>query len=158
MNDGDSEQRPSARCLGRMPHDLGFRHVRIMFEHERRNWLAVLCTTANSGECNERADIIAGTPKGLFVKNLSGGSVDTVSGQFNFIVREAYLIENGKITSPVAGATLIGRGIDVLQYIDAVGDDLALGPGICGKDQWVAVTAGQPTVRVASGITVGGSE
>ncbi len=104
------------------------------------------------------ADIVAATPKGIFIKNLSGGSVDTVSGQFNFIVREAYLIENGKITSPVEGATLIGRGIDVLQNIDAVGDDLALGPGICGKGQWVAVTAGLPTVRVANGITVGGSE
>jgi TldD protein len=103
------------------------------------------------------ADIVAGTPKGLFVKNLSGGSVDTVSGQFNFVVREAYLIEDGKITTPVAGATLIGKGIDVLQNIDAVGNDLKLGPGICGKEQWVPVTAGLPTVRVISGITVGGS-
>jgi TldD protein len=103
------------------------------------------------------ADIIASTPKALFVKALSGGSVDTISGQFNFVVREAYLIENGKITTPVSGATLIGKGIDVLQNIDAVGNDLEIGPGICGKDQWVPVTAGLPTVRVASGITVGGS-
>jgi TldD protein len=103
------------------------------------------------------ADIIASTPKALFVKALSGGSVDTISGQFNFVVREAYLIENGKITTPVSGATLIGKGIDVLQNIDAVGNNLEIGPGICGKDQWVPVTAGLPTVRVASGITVGGS-
>jgi TldD protein len=113
-------------------------------------------TFLDNGSSNP-ADIIAGTSKGLFVKNLSGGSVDTISGQFNFVVREAYLIENGKITTPVSGATLIGRGIDVLQNIDAVGNNLQFGPGICGKDQWVPVTAGLPTVRVASGITVGGS-
>ncbi len=103
------------------------------------------------------ADIIASTPKGLLVKNLSGGSVDTISGQFNFVVREAYLIEDGKVTSPVAGATLIGKGIDVIENIDAVGNNLQLGPGICGKEQWVPVTAGLPTIRVANGITVGGS-
>ncbi|HBY99763.1 MAG TPA: hypothetical protein DEO84_00450, partial [candidate division Zixibacteria bacterium] len=113
-------------------------------------------TFLDNGESNP-ADIISSTPKGLFVKALSGGSVDTISGQFNFVVREAYLIENGKITTPVSGATLIGKGIDVLQNIDAVGNDLDIGPGICGKDQWVPVTAGLPTVRVASGITVGGS-
>ncbi len=104
-------------------------------------------------------DIIASTRKGLYVKGLSGGEVDTISGQFNFVVREAYLIENGKVTSPVAGATLIGRGIDVLTNIDAVADDLDVGVGWCGKDdQWAAVTAGVPTVRVNRGITVGGSE
>lgn len=103
-------------------------------------------------------EIIASTRKGLYVKGLSGGEVDTVSGQFNFIVREAYLIENGKVTSPVAGATLIGRGIDVLTNIDAVGNDLDLGVGNCGKDdQWAPVTSGIPTVRVAHGITVGGA-
>jgi TldD protein len=102
-------------------------------------------------------DIITGTPKGIFIKALSGGSVDTISGQFNFIVRQAYLIENGKITTPVAGATLIGRGIDVLENIDGVANNLELGVGTCGKDQWVPVTSGLPTVRVARGITVGGS-
>jgi TldD protein len=103
------------------------------------------------------ADIIADTPRGIYIKSLSGGSVDTISGQFNFIVRESYLIENGKITSPVAGATLIGRGIDVLSNIDAVGNDLKLGVGTCGKEQWVPVTSGQPTARISRGITVGGS-
>jgi len=102
-------------------------------------------------------DIIADTKKGVFVKTLSGGSVDTISGQFNFIVREAYLIEHGKITSPVSGATLIGRGIDVLKNIDIVGNNLGMGVGICGKNsQWVPVTVGVPTIRVAKGITVGG--
>lgn len=102
-------------------------------------------------------DIIADTPKGLFVKALSGGSVDTATGEFNFDVREAYLIENGKVTSPVSGASLIGKGIDVLINIDAVAGDLDLGVGICGKGQWVPVTAGLPTARVATGITVGGT-
>ena len=106
---------------------------------------------------SDPAGIIADTKKGLYVKALSGGSVDTVSGQFNFVVREAYLIENGKITTPVSGATLIGRGIDVLENIDAVGNDLSLGVGTCGKGQWVPVTGGLPTVRISSGITVGGS-
>ncbi len=102
-------------------------------------------------------DIIADTPKGVYVKSLSGGSVDTISGQFNFIVREAYLIEKGRLTTPIRGATLIGRGIDVLTNIDAVADDLKLGVGTCGKDQWVPVTSGIPTLRVADGITVGGT-
>ena len=102
-------------------------------------------------------DIIADTPKGIFVRALSGGSVDTISGQFNFIVREAYTIENGKITYPVSGATLIGKGIDVLLNIDAVANNLELGVGICGKGQWVPVTSGIPTIRVADGILVGGN-
>jgi len=102
-------------------------------------------------------DIIADTKNGLFVKALSGGSVDTTTGEFNFNVREAYLIEGGKVTDPVSGASLIGKGIDVLTNIDAVADDLKLGVGICGKGQWVPVTAGQPTARVTKGITVGGT-
>ncbi|UCC80052.1 MAG: TldD/PmbA family protein [Candidatus Zixiibacteriota bacterium] len=105
----------------------------------------------------KREDIIAETASGLFVKALSGGSVDTTTGEFNFEVREAYLIENGKITSPVSGASLIGKGIDVLSNIDAIAGDLELGVGICGKGQWVPVTSGQPTARVATGITVGGT-
>jgi len=106
---------------------------------------------------SDPASIVADTKKGLYVKALSGGSVDTISGQFNFVVREAYLIEKGKLTTPVSGATLIGKGMDVLQNIDAVGNDLDLGVGTCGKGQWVPVTSGLPTVRIARGITVGGS-
>ncbi|UCE67536.1 MAG: TldD/PmbA family protein [Candidatus Zixiibacteriota bacterium] len=105
----------------------------------------------------KREDVIADTKNGLFVKALSGGSVEPATGEFNFDVREAYLIENGKITTPVSGASLIGKGIDVLTNIDAVADDLELGVGICGKGQWVPVTSGQPTVRVVTGITVGGT-
>ncbi len=101
-------------------------------------------------------DILASTKKGIYVQSLSGGSVNPVTGVFNFTCREAYLIENGKKTRPVKGATLIGSCMDVISNIDAVGNDLDFGPGICGKGQSAEVTAGQPTVRIR-GINVGGS-
>lgn len=101
-------------------------------------------------------DILADTKKGLFVQSLSGGSVNPVTGMFNFTCREAYLIENGRKTQPVKGATLIGSCLGVISSIDAVGNDLDFGPGICGKGQMAEVTAGQPTVRIR-GINVGGS-
>ena len=101
-------------------------------------------------------DILASTQSGLYVQSLSGGSVNPVTGMFNFTCRESYMIENGKKTTPVKGATLIGNCLDVISNIDAVGDDLDFGPGICGKGQAAEVTAGQPTVRIR-GINVGGS-
>lgn len=101
-------------------------------------------------------DILGSTKNGLFVQSLSGGSVNPITGMFNFTCREAYLIEDGKKTFPVKGATLIGSCLDVISNIDAVGDDLDFGPGICGKGQAAEVTAGQPTVRIR-GINVGGS-
>jgi TldD protein len=101
-------------------------------------------------------DIIASTKNGLYVKSLSGGSVNPITGVFNFTCRESYLIEDGKRTTPVKGATLIGSCMDIISNIDAVGDDLAFGPGICGKGQMAEVSAGQPTVRIR-GINVGGS-
>ncbi len=100
-------------------------------------------------------EIIAATPSGLFTKHLGGGEVDTATGNFTFGVREAYLIENGRITSPVRGATLIGSGPDILKRIDMVGNDISFWPGTCGKGQWVPVTSGAPTLRI-SRITVGG--
>jgi len=102
------------------------------------------------------ADILASTPSGIYVQSLSGGSVNPTDGVFNFTCREAYLIENGKKTTPLKGATLIGNCLDVISGIDAVGDDLDFGPGICGKGQSAEVSAGQPTVRIR-GINVGGS-
>lgn len=102
-------------------------------------------------------DILASTKKGIYVQSLSGGSVNPVTGVFNFTCREAYLIENGKKTKPIKGATLIGSCMDVISNIDAVGNDLDFGPGICGKGQSAEVTAGQPTVRIR-GINVGGSK
>jgi len=102
------------------------------------------------------ADILASTKSGIYVQSLSGGSVNPTTGVFNFTCREVYLIENGRKTTPVKGATLIGSCLDVIQGIDAVGDDLDFGPGICGKGQAAEVAAGQPTVRIR-GINVGGS-
>ena len=101
-------------------------------------------------------DILASTQSGIYVQSLSGGSVNPVTGMFNFTCREAYLIEDGKKTKPVRGATLIGNCLDVIANIDAVGDNLDYGPGICGKGQVAEVSAGQPTVRIR-GINVGGS-
>ena len=103
-------------------------------------------------------DILSSTKKGIYVQSLSGGSVNPITGVFNFTCREAYMIENGKKTNPIKGATLIGSCIDVISNVDAVGNDLDFGPGICGKGgQAAEVTAGQPTVRIR-GINVGGSK
>jgi TldD protein len=105
---------------------------------------------------DKAADILASTKAGIYVQSLSGGSVNPITGVFNFTCREAYLIEDGKKTAPVKGATLIGNSLDIIQNIDAVADDLDFGPGICGKGQAAEVTAGQPTVRIR-GINVGGT-
>jgi len=113
-------------------------------------------TFINKGN-DKPEDILASTRSGLYVQSLSGGSVNPTTGVFNFTCREAYLIENGKKTAPVKGATLIGNCLDVIASVDAVGDDLAFGPGICGKGQAAEVSAGQPTVRIR-GINVGGSK
>jgi TldD protein len=102
-------------------------------------------------------EVYAATKKGLYAKGFVGGVVDTTSGSFTFTVREAYLIENGEITKPVKGITLIGSGPEVLQTIDMVADDLDYAPGTCGKGQWVPVTSGEPTLRIGK-ITVGGTK
>lgn len=104
-------------------------------------------------------EIIASVKKGLYASNFGGGQVDITSGQFVFSASEAYLIEDGKITAPVKGATLIGRGIDAMQKVSMVGNDLALdaGVGVCGKDgQSVPVGVGQPSLKLDE-ITVGGT-
>ncbi|MBS0290601.1 MAG: metalloprotease TldD [Proteobacteria bacterium] len=105
-------------------------------------------------------EIIASVDKGLYAVNFGGGSVDITSGKFVFSANEAYLIENGKITRPVKGATLIGNGPDVMNKVVMVGNDLALDSGIgtCGKEgQSVPVGVGQPTLRIDN-ITVGGTK
>jgi len=104
-------------------------------------------------------EIIKSVKKGLYAKNFAGGQVDITSGKFVFSASEAYLIENGKITRPVKGATLIGNGPDVLTKVSMVGTDLALdsGVGTCGKDgQSVPVGVGQPSLKI-DGLTVGGT-
>jgi TldD protein len=104
-------------------------------------------------------EIIGSVKKGLYCKNFGGGQVDITSGKFVFSASEAYLIEDGKVTAPVRGATLIGNGPDVLRRVTMVGSDLKLdeGVGTCGKEgQDVPVGVGQPTLRV-DGLTVGGT-
>lgn len=102
------------------------------------------------------AKILSSTPKGLFVRKMGGGQVNTVNGDFVFEVSEGYLIENGRIGRPVRGATLTGSGPEVLQQIDLVGSDLGFGIGTCGKDgQGVPVADAQPTLRLPE-IIIGG--
>jgi TldD protein len=107
-----------------------------------------------------REDIIASVDKGLYAVNFGGGQVDITSGKFVFNASEAYLIENGKVTRPVKGATLIGNGPDILMHVSMVGNDLELdkGVGVCGKDgQSVPVGVGQPTLKIDA-MTVGGTK
>jgi TldD protein len=103
-------------------------------------------------------DIVASTERGVYVKHLGGGQVNTATGDFVFGMTEAYLIEDGRITEPLREGNLIGNGPEVLQRIDALGDDFAMGPpGTCGKDgQGVPVGDGVPTLRVSS-LTIGGT-
>lgn len=105
-------------------------------------------------------EIIKSVKKGLYATNFNGGSVDITSGQFVFAASEAYLIEDGKITKPVKGATLVGNGPEVLTKVSMLGNDLELdsGIGVCGKEgQSVPVGVGQPTVKIDD-ITVGGTK
>lgn len=105
-------------------------------------------------------EIIASVDRGLYAVNFGGGQVDITSGKFVFSTSEAYLIENGKVTHPVRGATLIGSGPEVMKRISMIGNDLDLdnGIGVCGKEgQSVPVGVGQPTVKIDS-MTVGGTK
>lgn len=108
---------------------------------------------------HDPGEIIESIDKGLYAPNFGGGQVDITSGKFVFSANEAYLIENGKLTTPVKGAMLIGDGPEVLGKISMVGNDLKLdsGVGTCGKDgQSVPVGVGQPTLRIDE-LTVGGT-
>ena len=105
---------------------------------------------------DKNEDIIASIEYGLYAKEMGGGSVNPVTGEFNFAVREGYLIRNGKICEPVRGASLVGKGSEVIQNIDMVGTDMDMGQGMCGSSSGnVPTNVGQPLVRVSS-ITVGG--
>ena len=101
-------------------------------------------------------EIIANTEHGLYAKYLGGGSVNPATGEFNFNVREGYIVKNGKIDKPVRGATLIGKGADILKKVDMVDDNLALAEGMCGSVSGsVPAGLGQPTLRISE-LTVGG--
>jgi TldD protein len=102
-------------------------------------------------------ELIEGVERGLYAVSFGGGQVEPATGDFVFGLSEGYLIENGKVTKPVRGATLIGNGLEVLQLIDGVAADLSIATGFCGKaGQRVAAGVGQPHVRIES-ITVGGT-
>ncbi|MCH6572872.1 MAG: metalloprotease TldD, partial [Proteobacteria bacterium] len=108
---------------------------------------------------HEHEEIIASVEKGIYASNFAGGQVDITSGKFVFSANEAWLIEKGRKTTPIKGATLIGNGPDVLTRVSMVGNDLKLdgGVGVCGKDgQSIPVGVGQPTLRI-DGLTVGGT-
>jgi TldD protein len=105
-------------------------------------------------------EIIASVKNGLYAVNFGGGQVDITSGKFVFSAAEAWMIEDGKLTYPVKGATLIGNGPDVLTRVSMIGNDMQLDPGVgtCGKEgQSVPVGVGQPTLRI-DGLTVGGTQ
>jgi TldD protein len=106
------------------------------------------------------AEIIASVKKGIYAPNFGGGQVDITSGKFVFSASEAYLIEDGRITTPIKGATLIGNGPEAMSQVSMVGRDLALdrGVGVCGKEgQSVPVGVGQPTLKLDQ-LTVGGTQ
>jgi TldD protein len=118
--------------------------------------VARMTNTYIASGTDKTEDIIANTEYGLYAKYMGGGSVNPASGEFNFAVNEAYIVRNGKICEPVRGATLIGKGSEVLMNIDMVGDNLALAEGMCGAASGsIPVCVGQPRLRVKN-MTVGG--
>ena len=110
-----------------------------------------ICNGKNTPE-----EIIAATKLGLYAVSFNGGSVDPSTGEFNFGCSEAYIIRDGKVAEPVKGATLIGKGFEILKHIDMVGNDLELAQGMCGASSGsIRTNVGQPTLRISQ-ITVGG--
>ncbi|HEX7012080.1 MAG TPA: metalloprotease TldD [Steroidobacteraceae bacterium] len=151
---GYMQDKLNARLMGMAPTGNGRRES---FAHMT---LPRMTNTYMLPGPHDPGEIIASVKKGLYCKNFGGGQVDITSGKFVFSASEAYLIEDGKITTAVRGATLIGNGPDVLRRVSMVGNDLKLdeGVGTCGKEgQDVPVGVGQPTLRV-DGLTVGGTE
>ena len=143
----------NARLMGTKPTGNGRRESFAQIPLPRMTNTYML-----SGKHNPQ-EIIASVNKGLYAVNFGGGQVDITSGKFVFSASEAYLIEAGRVTRPVKGATLIGSGPDVLTRVSMVGNDLAFddGVGTCGKEgQSVPVGVGQPTLRI-DGLTVGGT-
>jgi TldD protein len=144
----------NARLMGVAPTGNGRRESYAHLPMPRMTNTYMLAGRHDPGE------IIASVDRGLYAVNFGGGQVDITSGKFVFSASEAYLIENGKVTRPVKGATLIGNGPDVLTRVSMVGHDLQLDPGVgtCGKEgQSVPVGVGQPTLKI-DGLTVGGTQ
>ena len=148
MND-----RLSARQLGQRATGNGRRQS---FAHVP---MPRMTNTFMEGGTGSQAEMIASTRRGLYAANFGGGQVDITNGKFVFQCTEAYLIEDGKITAPVRGATLIGDGATALKNVSMIGDDFAFDPGVgvCGKaGQGVPVGIGQPSLKIG-GLTVGGT-
>ncbi len=150
---GFIQDRLNARLMGVAPTGNGRRQSYAHAPMPR------MTNTVMMAGPHEPEEMIRSVKRGLYAVNFGGGSVDITSGKFVFSASEAYLIEDGKVTAPVKGATLIGNGPDALTKITMVGNDLALDPGIgtCGKNgQGVPVGVGQPTLKL-SAMTVGGT-
>lgn len=150
---GFMQDRKSARLTGARQTGNGRR------ESFARLPMPRMTNTYMRNGAHEPGEIVESVKNGLYVRDLSDGQVDIVSGNFVFNASLAYLIENGRITRPVSGATLTGNGLQTLRKVSMIGNDLALDPGIavCGKaGQAVPVCVGQPTLRI-DGITVGGT-
>lgn len=151
---GYIQDRLNARLMGMEPTGNGRRESFMHIPMPRMTNTFMLAGSSSPDE------IIRSVKNGLYAVSFGGGQVDITSGKFVFSASEAYRIEDGKVTTPVKGATLIGSGPDVLKRVTMVGNDLQLDPGIgtCGKDgQSVPVGVGLPTLRI-DGITVGGSQ
>ena len=150
---GFLQDRMNARLMGVAPTGNGRRQSYAHAPMPR------MTNTIMLGGQTEPEEMIRSVKRGLFAVNFSGGQVDITSGKFVFSANEAFLIEDGKITAPVKGATLIGSGADALRKISMIGNDPAMDPGVgtCGKSgQGVPVGVGQPTLKM-SGLTVGGT-
>ncbi len=150
---GYIQDRMNARLMGVAPTGNGRRQS---FAHAP---MPRMTNTVMLGGASDPDEIIRSVPRGLYAVNFGGGSVDITSGKFVFSASEAYLIEDGRVTAPVKGATLIGNGPDALLKIEMIGNDPGLdhGIGTCGKNgQGVPVGVGQPTLRL-SALTVGGT-
>jgi len=150
---GFMQDRQNARLMGVEPTGNGRRESYAHLPMPR------MTNTYMLGGSQNPDDIVKSVKKGLYTANFGGGQVDITSGKFVFSCTEAYLIEDGKITKPVKGATLIGTGSEALKKVTAVGNDMALdsGVGTCGKaGQSVPVGVGQPTMLI-EGLTVGGT-
>lgn len=150
---GYIQDKLNARLMGVAPTGNGRRESYACLPMPR------MTNTYMLGGQSTQEEIIASIKNGLYAVNFAGGQVDITSGKFVFSTSEAYLIENGKITKPVKGATLVGSGIETMQQISMVANDLALdqGVGVCGKEgQSVPVGVGQPTLKVDK-LTVGGT-
>ena len=150
---GYMHDRQSARLMGLAATGNGRRQSYAHAPMPRMTNTGMLNGTSN------RAEMIESTKRGLYCANFGGGQVDITNGKFVFQCTEAYLIENGRITTPVKGATLIGDGPSALTRVTMIGDDFAFDPGIgvCGKGgQGVPVGVGQPSLKI-TGLTVGGT-